>query len=174
LTFRVFECETLNSSLDLPLPKSQGTSKMTQQNTDYEVFVQARWAQHKRQYPDELKNKETDFNKQCSLWRYNLSEQEWLDDGHSMTSNLIARIRTLCQQQSNSKVFLCSSVNHYASAGMQDEGWGCGFRNLFTAKPVCLCRCSKTYLGRLTVDPLYRQTSNSDRRSLGRRVRCRR
>jgi hypothetical protein len=122
---------------------------MTQQNTAYGVFVQACWAQHKRQYPDELISKEVeDFNKQCSIWWYNLDEQQrerfqemadrsnqmvlnqWLDDGHSMTPNLINRIRTLCQQQSNSKVFLCSSVNHYASAGMEDEGWGCGFRNL--------------------------------------------
>jgi len=41
------------------------------------VFVQACWAQHKRQYPDELIHKEIEeFNKQCSVWWYNLSEQE--------------------------------------------------------------------------------------------------
>merc|ERR1712172_252232 len=35
------------------------------------------WAQHKRQYPDELIHKEIEeFNKQCSVWWYNLSEQE--------------------------------------------------------------------------------------------------
>merc|ERR1711881_61402 len=35
------------------------------------------WAQYKRQYPDELIHKEIEeFNKQCSVWWYNLSEQE--------------------------------------------------------------------------------------------------
>eukprot|EP00092_Neocalanus_flemingeri_P039236 GFUD01042714.1.p1 GENE.GFUD01042714.1~~GFUD01042714.1.p1 ORF type:complete len:402 (+),score=89.42 GFUD01042714.1:303-1508(+) len=48
-----------------------------QKNTAYGVFVQACWAQHKRQYPDELIHKEIEeFNKQCSVWWYNLSEQE--------------------------------------------------------------------------------------------------
>lgn len=48
-----------------------------QQNTAYGVFVQACWAQHKRQYPDELIHKEIEeFNKQCSVWWYNLSERE--------------------------------------------------------------------------------------------------
>merc|ERR1711994_660026 len=48
-----------------------------QQNTAYGVFVQACCAQHKRQYPDELIHKEIEeFNKQCSVWWYNLSEQE--------------------------------------------------------------------------------------------------
>jgi len=52
----------------------QGANK---QNTAYGVFVQACWAQHKRQYPDELIDKEIEeFNKQCSVWWYNLSEQE--------------------------------------------------------------------------------------------------
>ena len=32
-----------------------------QQNTAYGVFVQACWAQHKRQYPDELIHKEIYF-----------------------------------------------------------------------------------------------------------------
>lgn len=41
------------------------------------MFVQACWAQHKRQYPDELIHKEIEeFNKQCSVWWYNLSERE--------------------------------------------------------------------------------------------------
>lgn len=54
---------------------SQDSGK--QQNTAYGVFVQACWAQHKRQYPDELIHKEIEeFNKQCSVWWYNLSEQE--------------------------------------------------------------------------------------------------
>jgi uncharacterized protein YodC (DUF2158 family) len=48
-----------------------------QKNTAYGVFVQACWAQHKRQYPDELIHKEIEeFNKQCSVWWYNLSEEE--------------------------------------------------------------------------------------------------
>lgn len=48
-----------------------------QQNTAYGVFVQACWAQHKRQYSDEQIHKEIEeFNKQCSVWWYNLSDQE--------------------------------------------------------------------------------------------------
>ena len=39
--------------------------------------MQACWAQHKRQYPNEMIHKEIEeFNKQCSVWWYNLSEQE--------------------------------------------------------------------------------------------------
>lgn len=53
------------------------TEASAQKNTAYGVFVQACWAQHKRQYPDELIHKEIEeFNKQCSVWWYNLSEQE--------------------------------------------------------------------------------------------------
>merc|ERR1719516_468482 len=53
------------------------TEAGVQKNTAYGVFVQACWAQHKRQYPDELIHKEIEeFNKQCSVWWYNLSEQE--------------------------------------------------------------------------------------------------
>jgi hypothetical protein len=41
------------------------------------VFVQACWAHHKHQYPDKLIHKEIEeFNKQCLVWWYNLSEQE--------------------------------------------------------------------------------------------------
>lgn len=48
-----------------------------QKNTAYGVFVQACWAQHKRQYPDEFIHKEIEeFNKQCSVWWYNLTQQE--------------------------------------------------------------------------------------------------
>jgi len=48
-----------------------------EKNTSYGVFVQACWAQHTRQYPDHLIHKEIEeFNKQCSVWWYNLSEQE--------------------------------------------------------------------------------------------------
>jgi len=55
------------------MSESSGTEK----NTSYGVFVQACWAQHTRQYPDQLIHKEIEeFNKQCSVWWYNLSEQE--------------------------------------------------------------------------------------------------
>ena len=48
-----------------------------EQKTAYGVFVQACWAQHKRQYPDELIRKEIEeFNQQCSVWWYNLSDEE--------------------------------------------------------------------------------------------------
>jgi len=47
------------------------------QNTAYGVFVQACWAQHSRQYPDELIHKEIEeFNKQCSAWWYNMPESD--------------------------------------------------------------------------------------------------
>lgn len=47
------------------------------QNTAYGVFVQACWAQHTRQYPDELIHKEIEeFNKQCSAWWYNMPESD--------------------------------------------------------------------------------------------------
>ena len=47
------------------------------QNTPYDMFVQTCWAHHKRQYPDELIDKEMEeFNKQCSVWWYNLPEWE--------------------------------------------------------------------------------------------------
>ena len=43
----------------------------------YGVLVQACWAQHKRQYPDELIHKEIkEIDKQCPVCWYNLSEQE--------------------------------------------------------------------------------------------------
>ena len=52
--------------------------KMAQeQKTAYGVFVQACWAQHNRQYPDDQIRREIEeFNKQCSVWWYNLSEEE--------------------------------------------------------------------------------------------------
>lgn len=45
--------------------------------TAYSIFIQACWAQHKRQYPDEHILKEIEeFNKLCSVWWYKLSEEE--------------------------------------------------------------------------------------------------
>ena len=57
--------------------KAEGASNATR-TTAYGVLVQACWTKHKRQYPDELIHKEIEeFNKQCSVCWYNLSEQEW-------------------------------------------------------------------------------------------------
>ena len=48
-----------------------------QLNTAYGEFVKACWAQHHRAYPDKLIRKEIEeFNRQCSTWWYNISEQE--------------------------------------------------------------------------------------------------
>ena len=53
-----------------------------QPNTAYGVFVEACWAQHKQKYPDEeypdelIHEENEEFNKQCSDWWHNLSEQE--------------------------------------------------------------------------------------------------
>jgi len=76
-----------------------------QKNTAYGVFVQACWAQHKRQYPDELIHKEIEeFNKQCSVWWYNLSEQE-RDRFQEMADRSNAQQAALNQyQQQNSVV----------------------------------------------------------------------
>merc|ERR1719153_1061562 len=50
-------------------------TEVVQQNTGYGVFVQACWAYHERQYPDNLIHKEIEeFNKQCSVWWYSLPE----------------------------------------------------------------------------------------------------
>lgn len=66
-----------NVTAQLDLLAKMSDSGGVQKNTAYGVFVQACWAQHKRQYPDELIHKEIEeFNKQCSVWWYNLSEQE--------------------------------------------------------------------------------------------------
>jgi len=52
-------------------------AEVVQQNTGYGVFVQACWAQHERQYPDHLIHKEIEeFNKQCSVWWYSLTEED--------------------------------------------------------------------------------------------------
>ena len=51
-----------------------GSSK--QPNTAYGMFLQACWAQHKRQYPETLINKEIEeFNKQCSVWDVKIISQ---------------------------------------------------------------------------------------------------
>jgi len=46
-----------------------------EKTTGYAVFVQNCYAQHKRQNSDKVKDVE-EFNKQCSVWWYNLSEQD--------------------------------------------------------------------------------------------------
>lgn len=75
-----------------------------QKNTAYGVFVQACWAQHKRQYPDELIHKEIEeFNKQCSVWWYNLSEGE-RDRFQEMADRSNAQQAALNQYQVNNVV----------------------------------------------------------------------
>lgn len=75
-----------------------------QKNTAYGVFVQACWAQHKRQYPDELIHKEIEeFNKQCSVWWYNLSEQE-RDRFQEMADRSNAQQAAINQYQVNNTV----------------------------------------------------------------------
>lgn len=46
-----------------------------EKTTGYEVFVQNCFSQHKRENSDKLKEPE-EFNKQCSVWWYNLAEPE--------------------------------------------------------------------------------------------------
>ena len=90
-----------------------------QQNTAYGVFVQACWAQHKRQYPDELIHKEIEeFNKQCSVWWYNLSEQE-RDRFQEMADRWELLKRGMCQRNSGeisslNEQYICLSTLYYA------------------------------------------------------------
>ncbi|XP_023931543.1 zinc finger with UFM1-specific peptidase domain protein [Lingula anatina] len=52
-----------------------------------------------------------------------------VDDGHSCTKGIIARLRDFYAKPSSTKAWLCSSVDHFA-ASYGDKGWGCGYRNL--------------------------------------------
>jgi len=55
-------------------PRGMATND-DEKTTGYAVFVQNCYAQHKRQNSDKVKDVE-EFNKQCSVWWYNLSEQD--------------------------------------------------------------------------------------------------
>jgi len=92
-----------------------------QQNTAYGVFVQACWAQHKRQYPDELIHKEIEeFNKQCSVWWYNLSErererfQEMADRSNAQALNTTTYVTQPVQQQ---QTIVQNAVSSSTAAG---------------------------------------------------------
>jgi len=101
-----------------------------QKNTAYGVFVQACWAQHKRQYPDELIHKEIEeFNKQCSVWWYNLSEQE-RDRFQEMADRSNAQQAALnqYQQQQNSVVTTnTATVLHTTTAATEIPSFGSSF-----------------------------------------------
>lgn len=95
-----------------------------QKNTAYGVFVQACWAQHKRQYPDELIHKEIEeFNKQCSVWWYNLSEQE-RDRFQEMADRSNAQQAAISQYQVNSVV---TTVQNSASNSSEIPSFGSSF-----------------------------------------------
>lgn len=80
------------------------------------------------------------------------SEQSGVDEGHSVTRNLIPRLRLLCQQTGGvAQVYLCSTVDHHASS-FGDKGWGCGYRNLQMLLSSLQCHssfseCLKPVLG---------------------------
>jgi len=89
-----------------------------QKNTAYGVFVQACWAQHKRQYPDELIHKEIEeFNKQCSVWWYNLSEQERerFQEMADRSNAAVAAVNQTYTAQVNNNLVTSSAV-HTSSA----------------------------------------------------------
>jgi len=94
-----------------------------QKNTAYGVFVQACWAQHKRQYPDELIHKEIEeFNKQCSVWWYNLSEQErerFQEMADRSNAQAAAANQTYTAQVNNNLV--TSSAVHNSSAALHNS-----------------------------------------------------
>jgi hypothetical protein len=106
-----------------------------QQNTAYGVFVQACWAQHKRQYPDELIHKEIEeFNKQCSVWWYNLSEQERerfqeMADRSNATNALNATSNTTQVQyvQQGHPQVVQNAVSSTTAAGGQIPSFGTSF-----------------------------------------------
>lgn len=106
-----------------------------QQNTAYGVFVQACWAQHKRQYPDELIHKEIEeFNKQCSVWWYNLSEQERerfqeMADRSNATNALNATSYTtqVHQVQQGQTQVVQNAVSSTTASGGQIPSFGTSF-----------------------------------------------
>lgn len=99
-----------------------------QKNTAYGVFVQACWAQHKRQYPDELIHKEIEeFNKQCSVWWYNLSEQErerfqeMADRSNAQAAQAASQTTYTAQVNNN---LVTSSAVHNSSAALHNSSSG--------------------------------------------------
>jgi len=106
-----------------------------QKNTAYGVFVQACWAQHKRQYPDELIHKEIEeFNKQCSVWWYNLSEgerdrfQEMADRSNAQTAVInqlqVNNVNTggAVIQNTNQDISSFGTSFHYSDFPVQGQG----------------------------------------------------
>lgn len=55
------------------------------------------------------------------------AERSGMDDGRSVSRNLIPRLKALSQV--TCQAFYCSSVDHHSSS-FGDKGWGCGYRNL--------------------------------------------
>jgi len=111
---------------------SAGEAAGVQKNTAYGVFVQACWAQHKRQYPDELIHKEIEeFNKQCSVWWYNLSEQE-RDRFQEMADRSNAQQAAINQYQVNNVVTTVAGnvggvVQGTATTNNEIPGFGTSF-----------------------------------------------
>jgi len=103
-----------------------------QKNTAYGVFVQACWAQHKRQYPDELIHKEIEeFNKQCSVWWYNLSEGE-RDRFQEMADRSNAQQAALNQYQANNVVTNTGAVLQTSTASVPNTTEIPSFGSSFT------------------------------------------
>jgi len=58
------------------------------------------------------------------------AESNGVDDGSSCTKSVAARVGNLsAASQGNTKSYVCSSIDHYASS-YGDKGWGCGYRNI--------------------------------------------
>jgi len=99
-----------------------------QQNTAYGVFVQACWAQHKRQYPDELIHKEIEeFNKQCSVWWYNLSERERerfqeMADRSNAQQTLANNTTYVTQQPVQQQTIVQNAVSSTSAGGIPSFG----------------------------------------------------
>jgi len=93
-----------------------------QKNTAYGVFVQACWAQHKRQYPDEFIHKEIEeFNKQCSVWWYNLTQQE-RDKFQEIADRSNAQQATVSQTAQTYTVQTTGNIATTAEVHTQQQG----------------------------------------------------
>ncbi|XP_025833539.1 ubiquitin carboxyl-terminal hydrolase ZUFSP isoform X2 [Agrilus planipennis] len=57
------------------------------------------------------------------------AESYGIDDGSSITRNMVPRVRALSSNAQNVvRTLTCTCVDHYASS-YGDRGWGCGYRN---------------------------------------------
>lgn len=73
---------------------------------------------------------EDEQNEEEEEIKENLNKNPNIDDGSTVTEDVISKILSACESSSYTvRVFGCSYIDHYGSANW-DFGWGCGYRNL--------------------------------------------